>query len=140
MCDKNHTVIFDKYGYGIYEGEVSVEGIQVYAQNRHPLTGLYPIYLTTDGKKGDINLPEAKNLLNKFSVGQISLEKEKKNIILFTSLRELREKNVAFVVWAQNMCNSKERHYTDEQQELDMLGRKEIYLPTCTFLCQGGDE
>ena len=46
MCDSNQIVVFDKYGYGIYEGEVSVEGIEVHAQNRHPLPGLpfFPHY------------------------------------------------------------------------------------------------
>jgi len=48
ICDTDQTVVFDQYGYMIFKGQVHATGNRLYAQNRDPQTGLYPIVLTTE--------------------------------------------------------------------------------------------
>ena len=45
LCDSNSTVVFDKYCYAVYKGEVSATGDKVHEQRRDSRTGLYPINL-----------------------------------------------------------------------------------------------
>src|SRR4051812_33466529 len=61
------------------------------------------------------------------------------NKILFTSLKELREKQKHLVLWAQNVCNTKEREYTKEQIQLDLLhDEKKIFTNLARFYLKEG--
>ena len=122
MCDNNHTIIFDKYGYGIYKGETTVRGMRVYAQNRNPQTGLYPIYFTTNTDVKEECTTEGKNILyNTFPNSSSKQKDENKNTVYFSDLNDLRQKNFSFVLWAQNICKNKERKFDNEQQQVDIL-------------------
>ena len=47
LCEDGYTVVFDQNGYMIFQGKIEVKGDGVTGQDRDPLTGLYPITLTT---------------------------------------------------------------------------------------------
>ncbi len=128
ICDTDQTVVFDQYGYMVFQGKVSASGDRVYAQNRDPLTGLYPIVLTTE-RTGDCRakiLPEWKDL---GTLGELEN-------IYFTTVDELQQKCMHLSMWAYQVCSEGERTYTDEQKELDMLSVEKQNKFACANLAR----
>ena len=113
ICDQEHTIVFDKHGYVIFKGEVSARGIDIHAQDRDLLTGLYPMDLTT---KSDSRGCRADSKSSGATLG--TLLKTKTH---FCDLNEVREIFSPISLWAKNICIEKQnRLYTKEEKELDM--------------------
>ena len=102
MCENNNVIVFDQHEYIIFEGEVSIQGRVVHSQNRDPLTGLYPLTLTTD----------------------IRPEIIKREHVLFTDVNELRNVCHMFRVWAEKTNKNKKNNFTDEEQQVDSIDKE----------------
>ena len=118
ICDTgNHTVIFDKKGYVIFQGEVTARGKEVGAQDRDPQTGLYPITLTTDATRGcRAGCPPA------------TREGDGSLVHKFSDIKELRAACALFSAWAENTCKHKEKIYTESEIERDILKGTQKYF------------
>jgi hypothetical protein len=125
LCDIDQTVVFDQHGYVIFKGNVSATGVEVHAQNRDPLTGLYPIHLKIDGT--DIS-----------SAGN-SLDTSKDRQIYFSSVGELRENFSHISSWARNVCRHKnEREYTDDERRVDSTNNNNVICNLARFYVKEG--